>query len=124
MDCGRCGECCQDTRMELCEADVTRLERAGHDRDGFSNTGPDGIRRLRNTHGHCVFYDPATKMCLEYPRRPLGCVIYPVNMSEDGELMIDSLCPEAHSVTQAELEDRGKRLRRLLDTILSEARGR
>ena len=122
MRCTRCGECCQDTRMELCEADVARLERAGYARDEFSSQGPDGIRRLRNADGHCLFYDPASKRCKEYARRPLGCVIYPVNMSPDGGVLVDELCPEAHTVTRAELEDRGKRLRMLIDTIRTESR--
>lgn len=122
MRCTRCGECCRDTKMELCRADVVRLERAGHARDEFSSMEPEGVRRLRNVDGHCVFYDPASKRCKEYARRPLGCVIYPVNLSPDGGVLVDDLCPEAHTVTRAELDDEGRRLRMLIDTIRSEAR--
>lgn len=121
MRCSRCGECCRDTRMELCGADVARLERAGYGPDEFSTMGPDGVRKLRNIGGHCFFFDPESGLCKEYARRPLGCVIYPVNLSEDGEVVVDGLCPEGHTVTQGEIEDKGRRLRLLLETIRSEA---
>jgi hypothetical protein len=107
--------------MELCETDVARLERAGHRAEDFSALGPDGVRRLRNRDGHCFFYDPDGKRCTEYARRPLGCVIYPVNMTEEGEVVVDEACPEANTVTSADIEERGRRLRSLVDTIMSEA---
>lgn len=122
MRCSRCGECCRDTHMELCDADVRRLERAGYPSDDFSERGPDGVRRLRNRDGHCYFFDADKGRCSEYARRPLGCVIYPVNMSEGGTVVVDEGCPEAATVTRSELEDKGRRLRMLLETIRSEAR--
>ena len=124
MRCSRCGECCRDTRMELCRTDVARLERAGYRADDFSALGPDGVRRLRNVDGHCHFFDPESGRCKEYARRPLGCVIYPVNLSEDGDVVVDESCPEWNTVTEAELEDKGRRLRLLVETIQSEARRR
>lgn len=122
MRCSRCGECCRDTHMELCNADVARLERAGHSAEDFSERGPDGVRRLRNRDGHCYFLDTEKNRCGEYARRPLGCVIYPVNVSADETVVVDEICPEAATVTQSELEDKGRRLRMLLETIRSEAR--
>mgnify|MGYP002387686893 CR=1 FL=1 len=121
MRCTHCEKCCRETEMELCEADISRLERAGHRREDFCQAGPDGVSRLRNKDDFCVFYDHASKRCTEYARRPLGCVIYPVNMSAEGDVMIDELCPEADSVTQDEFESKGRQLCRLLDTITMES---
>lgn len=122
MRCTHCEKCCRDTEMMLCEADLRRLERAGHARDGFSLVDEDGVRRLRNKDGYCHFYDVDAKRCSEYARRPLGCVLYPVNMSSDGEVVLDELCPEADTVTSDEFEEKGRRLQMLLDTIATEAR--
>jgi len=108
--------------MELCNADIARLERRGYRKDDFSRPGADGIPRLRNVGGYCFFYDHGRKRCKEYASRPLGCVIYPVNLTEDGEIVIDSLCPEADTLTPAEIASKGQRLRRLVETIRDEPR--
>jgi Fe-S-cluster containining protein len=108
--------------MMLCETDVRRLERAGYRRDDFSRRGDDGVVKLRNEGEHCCFYDAGARRCKEYARRPLGCVIYPVNMSPEGKVILDDLCPEADTVSEDEREEKGRRLRMLLDTIASEAR--
>ncbi|MBU1157884.1 MAG: YkgJ family cysteine cluster protein [Candidatus Thermoplasmatota archaeon] len=122
MRCSHCEKCCSDTEMELCDADIARLERNGHNREDFVNRGVDSIPRLRNIGGYCFFYDHGMKRCREYSRRPLGCVIYPVNMSVDGEVMVDELCPESSSVSREEVESKGRRLRMLLDTIALEVK--
>ena len=103
--------------MELCKADIKRLERRGYERDDFSCRGTDGIPRLRNVGAYCFFYDHDRKRCTEYASRPLGCVIYPVNLTPEGEVVIDSLCPEADTLTQDEIESKGRRILQLLDTI-------
>jgi len=108
--------------MELCRADVARLERRGHRSQDFVLVGEDGIPRLRNVDGHCVFFDPGKKRCKEYASRPLGCSIYPVNLTEDHEVVIDEICPEGATLTKEEVREKAVRLRRLLDTIDSEAR--
>jgi Fe-S-cluster containining protein len=110
--------------MELTEADMARLERRGHRRDKFSYIGTDGIPRLRNEGVWCFFYDPERKRCREYQSRPLGCALYPVNVDQDGELLVDGLCPEAGSIDGRELQLRGRRLKMLLATIDAEARRR
>lgn len=117
MRCSNCEKCCEKTQMELCKADIVRLERRGFQKDDFLRRGTDGIPRLRNVGGYCFFYDHDRKRCKEYPSRPLGCVIYPVNLNEDGEIVIDRLCPEADTLTPREIESKGRRLRRLIDTI-------
>ena len=122
MRCSNCEKCCEDTEMELCGADISRLERLGYRKDEFSQRGTDGIPRLRNVGGYCFFYDHDRKRCKEYASRPLGCVIYPVNLAEDGEIVIDRLCPEADTLTPHEIENKGRRLRQLIKTI-DNARG-
>jgi Fe-S-cluster containining protein len=108
--------------MELCKADIARLERCGHKKEDFSCPGTDGGPRLRNVGAYCFFYDHDRKRCKEYARRPLGCVIYPVNLTADGEMVIDRLCPEADTLTPEEIESKSKRLHLLIDTIHLEAR--
>jgi Fe-S-cluster containining protein len=108
--------------MELCNADIARLERRGYHKDDFSLRGADAVPRLRNVGAYCFFYDHDLKRCKEYASRPLGCVLYPVNLSPEGEVVIDDLCPEAGTLMQDEIEDKGPRLRLLLDTINQEAR--
>lgn len=108
--------------MELCSTDIARLERRGYDKVDFSVRGADGIPRLRNVDGRCYFYDRRRRRCKEYSSRPLGCAIYPINLTPQGDVVIDSLCPEGDSLTQEEIESKGKRLRSLLETIENEAR--
>lgn len=108
--------------MDLCKVDIARLKRRGYRKDDFSRKGTDGIPRLRNVGGYCFFYDRDRKRCKEYAHRPIGCVIYPVNLTVDGEIVIDRLCPEADTLTPEEIESKGRRLRQLLNTIDQEAR--
>ena len=122
MRCSNCEKCCTDTEMELCEADIARLMRRGYRKDDFSQRGTDGIPRLRNVGGYCFFYDHDRKRCKEYASRPLGCAIYPVNLDEDSNIVIDSLCPEGDTLTPQEIKSKGRRLRQLVDTI-DKARG-
>ena len=108
--------------MELCRADIARLERRGHEKDDFSNVGADGIPRLRNSKGYCFFYDHERKRCKEYTSRPRGCDIYPVILSSECGIIVDRLCPEADTLTQDETKSKGRRLQGLLGKIDSEAR--
>jgi len=110
--------------MELCQADIDRLVRRGHADGSFYEVGEDGIPRLINEQGHCVLFDQERKRCREYAARPLGCSIYPVNLTEDGEVIVDTLCPEGNSLSDDEISEKGKRLRRLLSTTDSEAKKR
>jgi len=83
--------------------------------------GQDRIPRLRNVDGHCFFFDRDQERCREYAARPLGCNIYPVNLTDDDDIVIDDLCPEGRTLTKEEVREKGERLRRLLDTIDAEA---
>jgi len=124
MRCIHCEKCCRNTEMELCNADIARLERRGYKKDDFSCVGTDKIPRLRNVGVFCFFYDHQLKRCKEYAYRPLGCALYPVNLSTDGEIVTDRLCPEVDTLTREEIENTGKRLCRLLDTIHLESERR
>jgi Fe-S-cluster containining protein len=108
--------------MELCNTDISRLERRGYRKDDFSCLGSDGVPRLRNVGAHCFFFDHDRRRCKEYASRPLGCVIYPVNLTPEGEVVVDDLCPEADTLTRDEIESKGRRLRLLLHTIELESR--
>jgi len=120
--CSHCQKCCQATEMELSSADIKRLERRGYDRADFSTADSDGIHRLRNVSGWCFFYDSQARRCREYRSRPLGCVIYPVILSMDGEAMIDDLCPVGNTLTREEFAEKERTLHRLIETIDGEAR--
>jgi len=110
--------------MELCKADIARLVRRGYRQEEFCEIGPDGIPRLVNVDGYCYFFDREIGRCREYASRPLGCALYPVNLTEDGEAVMDEICPEWRSITKEELAEKGVRLRKLLATIDTEAAGR
>jgi Fe-S-cluster containining protein len=124
VKCARCGRCCLDTRMELSEEDVERLEELGFRREDFSIEGEDSILRLRNVGGHCYFLVKAEARCRVYQHRPRGCVIYPVNIAEDGVIVLDEECKAAKTVTQAEADRKGTELRILVSKIDSEAAAR
>ena len=110
--------------MELSPKDMERLERAGHRREEIAERGADGIWRLRNIEGHCVFLESEGKRCSIYLLRPLGCYIYPVNMSPEGTIVIDAICPSGASLTADEIRKKGALLRRHLREIDANARSR
>ena len=110
--------------MELSSKDLQRLERVGHSRSEFAERGDDGIWRLRNSEGHCVFLEPKGKGCMIYALRPLGCYIYPVNLGQDGTLIVDAICPAGDSLTAEEKKKKGASLRRHLREIDAQAKKR
>lgn len=124
VKCVRCGRCCLDTRMELSEQDVERLEQLGFRRQDFSVVGEDSILRLRNVGGRCYFLVRAEARCRVYQHRPRGCAIYPVNIAEDGAIVLDEECKAAKTITKAEADRKGAELRVLISKIDSEAAAR
>ncbi len=107
--------------MELSEEDVDRLQRLGYRREEFSSVGEDSIVRLRNVGGRCFFLVKAEARCRIYQHRPRGCMIYPVNITEDGEIVIDEECKAARTVTEADVERKGEELKELISRIDEEA---
>lgn len=106
--------------MELCEADMAKLERKGYQRNDFSTSDGKSVR-LSNVDGFCFFYDRTSKRCKEYPSRPIGCSIYPVILSDSNEIVIDDLCPDGDTLNEKEILERAIRLRSLIETIDREA---
>ena len=83
MRCLRCGECCKETEMLLCNEDIERLERRGYKPEYFVRFDREDYAVLRNQNGVCVFFDSEKRNCKEHGNRPLGCRIYPVMLDED-----------------------------------------
>jgi Fe-S-cluster containining protein len=107
--------------MELSTQDLQRLEQAGHLISEFAERGDDGIWRLQNVEGHCVFLEPKGAVCAVYAQRPLGCYIYPINLGPDGT-MVDTICPAGDSLTAKEKKKKGALLRRHLREIDAQAK--
>jgi Fe-S-cluster containining protein len=110
--------------MLLSQADIERLEGAGHDGQKFVQYDKQGFARLKNRHGLCVFYDGDKCRCQVYAHRPLGCRIYPVIYSEQEGIVVDDLCPTHTAVSKTELERAGRKLMKLLRRIDTEAHAR
>jgi Fe-S-cluster containining protein len=100
--CLKCGACCVGTEMELLAEDIRRVAAAGYAPEDFA-VERDGIYRLRNVDGHCVFYDPSSRSCRIYSIRPVGCRLYP--LVYDGETVtVDRSCPAWRTVPRREVE--------------------
>ncbi|ACB40658.1 YkgJ family cysteine cluster protein [Pyrobaculum neutrophilum] len=113
--CIKCGICCIGTEMELLADDIARITSRGYKLEEFAEER-DGVYRLKNVDGHCVFYDPSTRSCRIYDIRPVGCRLYP--LIYDGEKVdVDRTCPTWDTVPQEEI----KRLGRYVVEFLREA---
>lgn len=108
--------------MLLSRRDILRLRRLGYRPGEFTVSGPQGFVMLRNRDGWCYFYDREAAKCRVYEHRPVGCSTYPVAYSTDEGLVVDRLCPEHASISQSELEAKGRIVVRHLRSILKEAR--
>lgn len=110
--------------MLLSEADIKCLINAGYKAKNFVFYDKNGYARLQNIGEYCVFYDFEKQLCKVYRYRPLGCRIYPVVYVEEKGVAVDDLCPSKHTVSIAELQRKGKILKRLLKKIDTEAKKR
>ena len=112
-----CHVCCLDTRMTLTEADVARLEAAGHHDFFFVNDEDD--LQLINVDSHCIFL--ADGRCSVHDDRPVGCRLYPLilDLSVD-RVVLDTVCPWASEF--AFTRDDTVQLRRSVDDEEREAR--
>lgn len=108
--------------MLLSKADIERLEKAGFDRREFARLDRQGYVKLRNRNDRCVLYDVVKRRCRVYRSRPLGCRVYPVIYSVEEGVIVDVICPVQDTVTQSELERKGRTVVRLLRQIDREAR--
>jgi Fe-S-cluster containining protein len=102
--------------MTLTEADVARLDDAGH-RD-FARRNRDGDLELRNRDGRCVFL--VDGRCSVYQSRPEGCELYPLTLDlATGAVVRDRDCP-----FRDEFELDARRADRLRRSVSTEARER
>ncbi|MEZ0320185.1 MAG: YkgJ family cysteine cluster protein [Pyrobaculum sp.] len=100
--CIKCGICCIGTEMELLAEDIERIVAAGYKLEEFA-IEKDGVYRLRNVDGHCVFYDPLSRSCKIYDIRPVGCRLYPL-VYDGVEVTVDRTCPTWDTVPRREIE--------------------
>lgn len=113
--CIKCGICCIGTEMELLAEDIKRIESAGYKLEEFA-VEINGIYRLKNVDGHCVFYDAATRTCKIYPIRPVGCRLYP--LVYDGEkVTVDKTCPTWDTVPASEIKRLAPYVLKFLDDV-------
>ncbi|MGQ9625045.1 MAG: YkgJ family cysteine cluster protein [Candidatus Bathycorpusculaceae bacterium] len=124
MRCSRCGACCRKTEMLLSEEDIKRLEKIGYSREEFVRYDRQAFAKLRNRHGHCVFYDFNKDLCKVYKYRPLGCRVYPIIYNEEKGVDVDDLCPMKDTVSKQELKRKSVKVMRLLHKIDEEAKKR
>lgn len=103
--------------MELLESDIERIERLGYDRREFIRH-VDGIPRLRNVDGRCVFLG-RDGLCTIYPYRPLGCRIYPV-VTDGRRVFIDGICPAKKSIDTREFKSRREALKYFIGKLFEE----
>lgn len=87
---GYCGKCCYETEMPLTREDLNRIKSLGFKPEDFSVV-VEGVRRLRNVGGKCFFLK--NNECTIYEFRPEGCRIYPLVLNDEGEVVVDDLCP-------------------------------
>ena len=104
--CIKCGVCCVGTEMELLAEDIRRLIEAGYRLEDFA-VEKDGVYRLKNVDGRCVFYDAESRRCKIYSIRPVGCRLYPLIYDGSG-VDVDKTCPTWHTVPRSELERLGR----------------
>jgi Fe-S-cluster containining protein len=105
--------------MTLTEADIERLERAGH--HGVWKVNSEGDLQLRNLRGACVLLFDGR--CAAYRDRPDGCRFYPFVLDlEDDRVVRDEHCPwRSEFVAGLDVESQ---LRRSVATEVEELRRR
>lgn len=113
--CIVCGICCIGTEMELLAEDIRRITARGHKMEDFV-VEKDGIYRLKNVDGHCVFYDPQTRKCKIYHIRPVGCRMYPL-VYDGRSVTVDRTCPTWDTVPRSEIERLGPYISRFLEDV-------
>ena len=120
-----CAKCCYETEMPLTSDDIARLEAAGYKRREFMYIDEEGIPRLRNVNGHCVFLDEATGRCRVYGIRPAGCRLYPLVYDPIArEVVVDPDCPLTGLVPREKVARLAPAVKRLVEEIYGSRRRR
>lgn len=114
--CLKCGKCCLNTEMILLDEDIKRIQKLGYKIDFFVRK-LHNYNVLKNTRGHCVFFEPKSKKCKIYENRPLGCRLYPIIYDDEKGVSVDPYCPLAHTVTSEELEKASKVISQIIEKL-------
>ena len=110
--------------MLLSEEDIELLEKEGYPKNYFVRF-EKSYTLLRNSQGHCVFYNVKKAACNVYPSRPSGCRIYPVIYDEDQCIeVVDNICHAQNTISDREKKMRGQKVVDLLKRIDEEAKQR
>jgi hypothetical protein len=107
--------------MLLSKKDITLLEKQGFDTKFFVTFDREGFAKLKNMDGYCVFYNRDKQRCRVYVNRPAGCRVYPVILDEEIGIILDDICPERDTITEAEKSLKGRKVINLLEKIDCEA---
>ena len=106
--------------MPLTRDDIKRIKQLGYTESDFVVWDQNGVPRLKNVNGRCVFLDTKTMLCKIYPYRPEGCRIYPLVYIEGEGVEPDNLCPMAHTMSNEEIEKLKPRLLKLIKRLKEE----
>ena len=111
-----CGKCCHNTEMPLLISDILRIEALGFKREYFV-VYRNGVPRLRNVNGRCVFLS-GNNACTIYRHRPLGCRLYPLVYDvSSNRVVIDDLCPKRDEIKKKVLPHHRRCLLELLKEL-------
>ncbi|RLF23346.1 MAG: YkgJ family cysteine cluster protein [Thermoprotei archaeon] len=113
-----CGICCVNTEMPLTLEDIARIRKLGFKTSSFVIM-KDGIPRVRNVHGKCVFLDRSNNRCVIYQQRPEGCRFYPLVLMNN-IVTVDQLCPKARQVKRRISRDQKAKLMGLIRRLEEE----
>ena len=91
-DC-RCGKCCETAIVEASFRDAEREPRIAETGMPLMDDMRTGVKEqigwmLGRKDGHCVFFDPAKRLCTIYETRPLECRVFNCDGPE-GEIFRD-----------------------------------
>ncbi len=107
--------------MPLTRSDIERIKSLGYSEDYFVVYDEDGIPRLRNVDGHCVFLDPETGACKIYPWRPMGCRLYPLVCVPGVGVTVDPECPLANRIPRRVIKAFEKHVKRLVKEVYGDS---
>lgn len=79
-DC-RCGKCCENLLIDASLRDAEREPRIAELGRPIEDDMATGVRELigyylNGLSGHCVFFDPESRLCTIHDTRPLCCRVF------------------------------------------------
>lgn len=104
FECAKCGKCCESQMVPLSESDIDRIVSLGYELEDFAEFR-DGLWRLREYGGRCVFHDEETGLCRIHEHKPTTCRLFPV-VYFDGKVALDTEnCPKAREASPEDALD-------------------